>query len=447
MTYRVGRSERYPLPARVRPYPGGVGIAPRINGAPPPDIPCSQAELGSWQFWREDDDIRDGAFAALRREAPVSFHPACVLAGSPETQGHWAVTRYDDVFYASRHPEIFSSASGITIGDQTTELAEYFGSMIVMDDPRHTRLRNIVRSAFTPRVVSLIEDSVRDRARRLVADMVAAHPDGTAELVTELAGPLPLQVICDMMGIPEQDHQQIFHWTNVILGFGDPDVSTDFDEFAAVATDIGAYATALADERRAAPTDDLTTSLVQAEVDGERLTSAEVASFFILLVVAGNETTRNAISHGVLALTRYPEQRELWWSRYEELAPTAVEEIVRWASPVSYMRRTVTHDTVLGGTPLPAGAKVTLWYGSANRDESKFADPWRFDVTRHPNPHFGFGGGGAHFCLGANLARREITVVFEELHRRLPGLVATEEPDRLQSSFIHGIKRMPVAWA
>nr|MDT0523932.1 cytochrome P450 [Streptomyces sp. DSM 41633] len=161
----------------------------------------------------------------------------------------------------------------------------------------------------------------------------------------------------------------------------------------------------------------------------------------------GNETTRNAISHGVLALTRFPEEREKWWSRYEELAPTAVEEIVRWASPVSYMRRTVTQDTVLGGTPLSAGAKVTLWYGSANRDESKFADPWMFDITRHPNPHLGFGGGGAHFCLGANLARREITVAFEELHRQLPDIVVTEEPDRLQSQFIHGIKRMPVAWS
>lgn len=405
-----------------------------------------QVDLGSWQFWREDDDVRDAAFAALRRDDPISYHPACTLEGFPETPGHWAVTRYDDVFHASRHPEIFSSASGITIGDQTPELAEYFGSMIVLDDPRHTRLRNIVRSAFTPRVVTLIEDSVRDRARRLVTDMVSRNPDGTAELVTELAGPLPLQIICDMMGIPEPDHQQIFHWTNVILGFGDPDLTTDFDEFLRVAMDIGAYATALADERRAAPTEDLTTSLVQAEVDGERLTSAEVASFFILLVVAGNETTRNAISHGVLALTRFPEQREKWWSSYDELAPTAVEEIVRWASPVSYMRRTVTQDTVLGGTPLPAGAKVTLWYGSANRDESKFADPWMFDVTRHPNPHLGFGGGGAHFCLGANLARREITVAFEELHRQLPDIAATEEPDRLQSQFIHGIKRLPVSW-
>lgn len=423
-----------------------MGIATRSNGAEPPHVPLDEVNLGSWDFWALDDDVREGAFATLRREAPVSHHPEFFAEGMTPGRGHWAVTRYDDVFYASRHPEIFSSASGITIGNQSPELNEYFGSMIAMDDPRHSRLRNIVRSAFTPRVLAVIEDSVRERARRLVSDMVARHPDGTAELVTELAGPLPLQIICDMMGIPEVDHQRIFHWTNVILGFGDPDLTTDFDEFVAVAMDIGAYATALADDRRHSPADDLTTSLVQAELDGERLTSAEVASFFILLVVAGNETTRNAITHGVLALSRYPEQRRDWFDSYAEVAPTAVEEIVRWASPVAYMRRTLTRDAELSGVSLSAGDKVTLWYGSANRDETKFADPWTFDVRRQPNPHLGFGGGGAHFCLGANLARREITVAFEELHRQIPDIAATEEPDRLQSAFIHGIKRLPVAW-
>jgi cytochrome P450 len=265
-------------------------------------------------------------------------------------------------------------------------------------------------------------------------------------LVSALAGPLPLQIICDMMGIPEDDHQKVFEWTNVILGFGDPEIATDFDDFVKVAMDIGAYASGLADDRRAHPGEDLTTSLVQAELDGEQLTSAEVASFFILLVVAGNETTRNAISHGVLALSRHPEQRDDWWSDYETVAPTAVEEVVRWASPVAYMRRTVTRDTELSGVKLVAGDKVTLWYGSANRDDAKFEDPWSFDVRRNPNPHVGFGGGGAHFCLGANLARREITVAFEELHRRIPDISATEEPARLQSAFIHGIKRLPVAW-
>ena len=287
---------------------------------------------------------------------------------------------------------------------------------------------------------------MRERARRLVAELVANNPDGTGELVTELAGPLPLQIICDMMGIPEEDHQRIFHWTNVILGFGDPDITTDFEEFVTVSIEIGAYASALADDRRSHPADDLTTSLVHAEVDGERLTSAEVASFFILLVVAGNETTRNAISHGVLALSHHPEQRDSWWADFDTVAPTAVEEIIRWASPVVYMRRVLTADVELRGVRMDAGQKVTLWYGSANRDESKFPDPWKFDVRRSPNPHFGFGGGGAHFCLGANLARREIAVVFEELHRQVPDLRASDEPDRLWSPFIHGIKRLPVTW-
>jgi len=423
-----------------------TGIATRPNGAPPPEIPLADIQLGSLEFWELDDDYRDGAFATLRREAPISFWPAIELPGFAAGTGHWALTKLDDVFNASRHPDIFSSSPGITINDQNPEVAEYFGSMIVLDDPRHQRLRSIVSRAFTPKVVARIEASVRERAHRLVTAMIANHPDGQADLVSELAGPLPLQVICDMMGIPEEDHQRIFHWSNVILGVGDPDLTIDPEEFVRVSMDIGAYASALAEDRRVNHHDDLTTSLVEAEVDGERLSSSEIASFFILLVVAGNETTRNAISHGVVALSRYPEQREKLWSDFDALAPTAVEEIVRWASPVVYMRRTLTRDIELSGTKMAAGDKVSLWYNSANRDESKFADPWTFDVGRNPNPHLGFGGGGAHFCLGANLARREIRVAFDELRREIPDIVATEEPARLLSQFIHGIKRLPVAW-
>jgi methyl-branched lipid omega-hydroxylase len=423
-----------------------TGIPTRENGAAPPDVPFAEIELGSLDFWGRGDAFRDGAFATLRREAPISFWPAIETEGFTAGNGHWALTKLDDVFFASRHPEIFSSTPNITINDQTAELAEYFGSMIVLDDPRHQRLRSIVSRAFTPKVVARIETSVRERAHRLVAAMIANHPDGQADLVSELAGPLPLQVICDMMGIPEDDHQKIFHWTNVILGFGDPDLTTDFAEFMQVSMDIGAYATALAEDRRSNHHEDLTSSLVEAEVDGDRLSSSEIASFFILLVVAGNETTRNAISHGVLALSRYPDQRERWWADFDTLAPTAVEEMVRWASPVVYMRRTLTRDIELSGTKLAAGDKATLWYNSANRDESKFDNPWAFDLARNPNPHVGFGGGGAHFCLGANLARREIRVAFDELCREIPDIVATAKPARLLSQFIHGIKHLPVAW-
>ncbi|OBG61728.1 cytochrome P450 [Mycobacterium sp. E3339] len=423
-----------------------TGIATRTNGAPPPEVPLADIHLDSLDFWGLDDDFRDGAFATLRREAPLSFWPAIEMEGFEAGEGYWSLTKHDDVHFASRHPEIFSSTPNITVNDNAPEIAEYFGSMIVLDDPRHQRLRSIVSRAFTPKVVARIEASVRERARRLVSALITNHPNGEADLVTELAGPLPLQIICDMMGIPEEDHQRIFHWTNVILGFGDPDLTTDFDEFLKISMDIGAYASALAEDRRLNHHDDLTTSLVEAEVDGERLTSAEIASFFILLVVAGNETTRNAISHGVLALSRYPDEREKWWANFDRLAPTAVEEIVRWASPVVYMRRTLTRDFKLSGTKLAEGDKAVLWYNSANRDESTFDNPWLFDLARTPNPHFGFGGGGAHFCLGANLARREIRVVFDELRREIPDIVAVDEPARLLSQFIHGIKTLPVAW-
>jgi methyl-branched lipid omega-hydroxylase len=326
------------------------------------------------------------------------------------------------------------------------EVAEFAGSMISLDDPRHLRLRTIVNRAFTPKVVARIESSVRNRAQTIVTNMVANHRDAQADFVAEASGLLPLQVICDMMGIPSEDEATVFHWTNVMLGFGDDEVSGGFDEVVVVLNEIVAYAMRLAEQRRANPGDDLTTSLVQAEVDGERLTSSEIASFFILLSAAGNETTRNAISHGIVALSRYPEEREKWWSDFDGVAGTAVEEIVRWASPVIFMRRNLTQDIEMRGIEMKAGDKISLWYNSGNRDEDKFATPWLFDVTRDPNPHMGYGGGGAHFCLGANLARREIRVLFEELHRQIPDIVAIEEPAILHSAFLHGIKRLPVAW-
>jgi cytochrome P450 len=424
-----------------------MALATRVNGAAPPQVPLDEIDLGAAEFWAQDHDLRDGAFATLRREAPISFQREPESLGFPVGEGHWALTTFDDVQHASRHPEIFSSRpSSTSISDVPADLAEFYGSMISLDDPRHLRLRTLVNRAFTPKVVARIEGSVRDRAQRLVEAMLANHPDGECDFVSELAGPLPLQIICDMMGIPEEDHQKVFGWTNVIMGLGDPEVASDVEEFGAASVEVGAYGVALAEDRRANPRDDLATNLVAAEVDGERLTSSEIASFFILLSAAGNETTRNAISHGMLALTRYPDERRRWWSDFEGTAKTAVEEIVRWASPIVYMRRTVTEDTEVSGTKLKADDKVSMWYGSANRDEHRFADPWRFDLCRTPNPQIGYGAGGAHFCLGANLARREITLAFQELHRQVPDIAVTAEPAMLQSPFVHGIKRMPVAW-
>lgn len=426
---------------------GGPGVERRRNGTPPPHVPLAEVDLGAVDFWEWDDDRSDGAFATLRREAPIAFFEVAPFAGFPTGAGHWALTTHDDVHHASRHPEIFSSIPSSTgLSDTPAEVAQFLGSMISLDDPRHQRLRSIVNRAFTPKVVARIEESVRDRARRLVTAMVTGHPDGRADFVAQIAGPLPLQIICDMMGVPECDEQEIFHWTTVLMGAGDDEASGEFSEFVTAAASLAHYGVALAEDRRTRPADDLCTGLVRAEVDGERLTSEEIASFFILLSAAGNETTRNAISHGLVALTRYPEQRDTWWSDFDRVAPTAVEEIVRWASPLKFMRRNLTEDIEMRGIAMKAGDKVSLWYSSANRDEARFGNPWLFDVTRDPNPHVGFGGGGVHFCLGANLARREIRVAFEELHRRIPDVAAVEEPAILRSAFVHGIKRLPVAW-
>ena len=259
------------------------------------------------------------------------------------------MTRFDDVWFASRHPHIFSSSPSIAINDGNPDLSEFFGSMIVMDDPRHLRLRNIVSRAFTPKVVARTEVSVRDRARRLVETMISSTPTARATSVAELAGPLPLQVICDMMGIPEDDHQRMFHWTNVILGFGDKDIATDYEEFVKVSMDIGAYATALAEDRRVKPREDLTT---RAGAGRGRWRAADVGRDRVVLHPAGRGGQRDHPQRDQprrAALTRYPDERASWWADYEAMAPTAVEEIVRWASPVIYMRRTLTEDCELSG--------------------------------------------------------------------------------------------------
>jgi methyl-branched lipid omega-hydroxylase len=411
------------------------------------DVPLADIDLSDVEFWLQPDEYREGAFRTLRRHAPVRFFAEREFPPLPAGPGYWSLTRHDDIWAASRNPQLFVSGQGTNIPDMPVEIAQFFGSMINMDDPKHARLRNLVQAGFTPKMVAKVDGYVRAKAAAIVDGLPERYPSGECDFVEEVAAPLPLQIICEMMGIPAEDEKQIFAWTNVILGAGDPDYGGTFEHLTATSIEMFNYAQALGQSRLDEPRDDITSALMHAEVDGQRLTTQEFGSFFILLVVAGNETTRNAISWGMKMLTEHPDQRRLWWHDFAGVAPTAIEEIVRWATPVIHFRRTATADAEIGGHKIAAGDKVVYWYNSANRDEAKFDDPYRFDVRRSPNPHVSYGAGGPHFCLGANLARREITVMFEEIARRLPDLHVSGEPALLQSNFIHGIKRMPCAWS
>jgi cytochrome P450 len=409
-------------------------------------------DLSDLDWWTGDIRNREAAFAALRAERPVApmVLPGMPEFGFPETP-YFSITRHADIVEASRHAELFCSGQGTNIADLPPEFVEFFGSMINMDDPRHARMRRIVSRGFTPRQLGLMKADVEGVAAEIV-DEIAERGEG--DFVTEVATLLPLRIILDMMGIPRSMEQFVVERTNVILGFTDPEYVDDINDTMAVTTAIltaGAELAQLVQElgeaRQRDPRNDLVTALVTNEVEGEQLSPQELASFFVLLVVAGNETTRNAISHGLWAVTEHPDQKQRWLDDIDGLTPTAVEEIVRWASPVIHFRRTVTRDgATLGGQEFAAGDKVVLWYWSGNRDEAVFADPHRFDLGRTPNEHIGFGGPGPHFCLGAHLARREITVMFTELLRRLPDIHATAEPARLRSGFINGIKHLPAAW-
>jgi cytochrome P450 len=415
-----------------------------------PTVPFDEIDLSDVGFWLAPRDWRNGAYKTLRDQPGLAFYEERVFEGAPfpAGPGYYAVTRYDDVWHVSRNAQLFCSGQGSNIGDLPVEMNEFFGSMINMDDPKHFRLRSIVSKGFTPKEVAKVEEYVRRKATSIVDQLLEKFPEGECDFVEHVAAALPLQVICDMMGIPEEDHARVFHWTNVILGAGDPEFGGTYEALMAAALEMFQYAVELGENRRANPTDDITSVMMAAEVDGQQLTIQEFGSFFILLVVAGNETTRNAISHGMKLLTDHPDQRALWFGDYETHTRTAVEEIVRIASPVIHFRRTATADTVLGGQELKAGDKVVMFYGAANRDERAFDRPEAFDVTRPLQPQqVGFGAGGPHFCLGANLARREIAVMFDELRRRLPELRITGEPDYLQSNFINGIKHLQCSWS
>ena len=414
-------------------------------------------KLSDLDFWAQPQDRRLAYFAELRSRPHPAYFPELKVPFIKRGAGYHALVRHADVVEASRNPEIFSSEPcSNSIADLPGYMARYFGSMINMDDPRHAKIRRVVSRAFTPRVLARMEADLQSAATRIVDELIAKGP---GDFVSQVAARLPVQVICDMTGIPAKLRARVLEHTNVILGIGDPEYSggKQFSDATGITRagalnalsramlagyELNHLAMKLARRRRRDPGDDLVSALAAANVDGERLTDQEIGSFFILLVVAGNETTRNAMSHGLKLLTDNPDQRDLLLADFDGRIGPAIEEIVRMATPVIQFRRTLTRDHEMNGHSFRAGDKVLLFYNSANRDEAVFADPDVFDITRSPNPHVGFGGPGPHFCLGANLARREITVMFRELFTRLPEIRAAGEPEPLYSNFINGIKHL-----
>jgi cholest-4-en-3-one 26-monooxygenase len=363
------------------------------------------------------------------------------------------ITKYDDVVTVGRDGQTFSSdqARGGVVGvEELVEGMPGYGEqqqsgnmMLMMDAPAHTRYRKLVNKGFTPRMVSQLEPHIRDLANEVIDSVIER---GDCDFIVDIAAELPLLVIAEMLGVPKEDRHKIFEWSNRMIGSEDPEYMVSAELTFQAQVEMFMYADELAKQRRACPADDIVTALLDAEVDGDRLSEMDFNLFFLLLSVAGNETTRNAMGHGMLALLQHPDQYRAMVAD-PSLIKSATEEILRWASPVMYFRRNVTRDTELRGQQLKAGDKVSIWYCSANRDEDVFEDPFRFDIRRNPNDHIAFGGGGPHFCLGANLARLEINVLFEELTRRIPEMHQTGEPQFLRSNFIGGIKHLPVAFA
>jgi cytochrome P450 len=397
------------------------------------------------EFWGQPAEVRDRYFEVLRRDAPITRHePPEDILGLPD-QGrmhYWAIVRYDDIRRISRDPATYCSGEGVQFGDAPPEMLEASQSFLAMDAPRHSKLRGLVSAAFTPRQVARIEDGIRINAKQIIDD---AASTGGGDFVELIAKRLPLQTISDMLGVPEADRERVVEAADTLIAAGDPEVFGDrqpIEVLGAALWTLTEFASELAKHREQHPGDDLMTALVHAEVDGDRLTHPEIAAFLVLLSVAGNDTTRHTTSHALRALTVNPDQRELLLADVQARLPDAVEEFVRWASPVMTFRRTTTREVELNGETLPPGEKVVLFYHSGNRDEQVFEQPSKFDLTRNPNRHLGFGGGGPHYCLGASLARTQLNAIFGEMLTVMPDIEAGE-PELLRSAFIHGIKRMP----
>jgi cholest-4-en-3-one 26-monooxygenase len=384
-------------------------------------------------------------FKALRATEPIHWVEQVpeARAGFLDT-GYWACTRHQEVREVSKDNENWSTAeNGVIIRfapDMTRDQVEVQRAMLIHHDPPdHTKMRGIVSRGFTPRAIASLKENLRDRAYKIVEEAVAK---GSGDFVEDLAAELPLQAIADFLGVPQEDRKKLFEWSNQMMAYDDPDFEIDP---AVASMEILAYFDALANDRRENPRDDIVTKLINASLDDEHgaLTNDEFGFFVILLTVAGNETTRNAISHGMHAFTQFPDQWELWKS---ERPDTMVDEVIRWATPVTVFQRTAKQDTVLSGQEIRKGDRVGLFYASANFDEAVFDDPFRFNILRDPNPHVAFGGHGAHYCIGANLARMEIKLIFDALADLAPGISLAGEPKRLRSGWLNAIKEMQVSY-
>jgi cholest-4-en-3-one 26-monooxygenase len=382
-------------------------------------------------------------FTYLRNNAPVYKHP------EPNGPGFWVVTKYDDVVAVGRDGGTYSSdqkRGGVVMIEEPPEGSPDFEQggnlMLTMDAPEHTRYRKLVNRGFTPRQMRMLEPHIRELTSNILDGVIE---QGGCDYVVDVAAEVPLQVIAEMLGVPMEDRHKLFEWSNRMIGSEDPEYMVSQEEVMNAQVEMFMYANELAAQRRTDPHDDLISALLDAEVDGDRLSEMDFNLFFLLIAVAGNETTRNSISHGIKAFCDFPEQYQLLVEDPTR-AQSATEEIVRWASPVMYFRRNVTRDTELRDQKLQEGDKVTIWYISANRDEDVFENPFTCDILRSPNEHVGFGGGGPHHCLGANLARMEIYVLLEEMAKRVPTIERTGDALPLRSNFIAGIKHMPVKY-